>query len=249
MSRRALSSCRCERRGATALLTPSCPRFASAAPRRPKKAGGARGYGGGGYGPNKRKGSRPGAGGDDDYRAPGGSGRFGGPLDREMQFFEKVKARLRNRELYQDFLKCLNLYAQEIISRQELLNLAHVSSPGRRVCVCGSSCAGLGGVAAGWCRAPHLLRPAGRRAAAAPPLRSLTLPLALVQAPPLARSPTSRQHPQDIIGRFPDLLDGFNRFLARCETMDAVDSEMRAQFGGGKISAKDIARLKGQTIR
>jgi hypothetical protein len=27
----------------------------------------------------------------------------------------------------QDFLKCLNLYAQEIISRQELLNLAHVS--------------------------------------------------------------------------------------------------------------------------
>lgn len=46
-----------------------------------------------------------------------------------MQFFEKVKARLRNRELYQDFLKCLNLYAQEIISRQELLNLAHVGSP------------------------------------------------------------------------------------------------------------------------
>eukprot|EP00882_Tetradesmus_deserticola_P017584 GHRQ01018837.1.p4 GENE.GHRQ01018837.1~~GHRQ01018837.1.p4 ORF type:complete len:107 (+),score=52.00 GHRQ01018837.1:397-717(+) len=45
-----------------------------------------------------------------------------------LQFFEKVKARLRNRELYQDFLKCLNLYAQEIISRQELLNLAHVSS-------------------------------------------------------------------------------------------------------------------------
>lgn len=39
----------------------------------------------------------------------------------------QVKARLRNRELYQDFLKCLNLYAQEIISRQELLNLAHVS--------------------------------------------------------------------------------------------------------------------------
>jgi histone deacetylase complex regulatory component SIN3 len=45
-----------------------------------------------------------------------------------LQFFEKVKARLRNRELYQDFLKCLNLYAQEIISRQELINLAHVSS-------------------------------------------------------------------------------------------------------------------------
>jgi hypothetical protein len=54
---------------------------------------------------------------------------------------------------------------------------------------------------------------------------------------------------QDIIGRFPDLLDGFNRFLQRCETMDAVDSEMRSQFGAGKISAKDMARLKGQTVR
>lgn len=28
----------------------------------------------------------------------------------------------------QDFLKCLNLYAQEIISRNELINLANVSS-------------------------------------------------------------------------------------------------------------------------
>eukprot|EP00878_Enallax_costatus_P007439 GHUV01007791.1.p1 GENE.GHUV01007791.1~~GHUV01007791.1.p1 ORF type:complete len:1062 (+),score=409.26 GHUV01007791.1:105-3290(+) len=143
----------------------------------PNRGYGAGGYGaGGGGGLNKRKGMRPGdMGGNDDYM---GSGRFGGPLDREMQFFEKVKARLRNRELYQDFLKCLNLYAQEIISRQELLNLAH-----------------------------------------------------------------------DIIGRYPDLLDGFQRFLQRCETMDAVDSEMRSQFGAGKISAKDMARLKGQSVR
>eukprot|EP00882_Tetradesmus_deserticola_P011207 GHRQ01011856.1.p1 GENE.GHRQ01011856.1~~GHRQ01011856.1.p1 ORF type:complete len:534 (+),score=277.95 GHRQ01011856.1:129-1730(+) len=133
-------------------------------------------YGGAGGGLNKRKGVRGAAGMQEDD--PYGSGRFGGPLDREMQFFEKVKARLRNRELYQDFLKCLNLYAQEIISRQELLNLAH-----------------------------------------------------------------------DIIGRFPDLIDGFTRFLQRCETMDAVDNEMRSQFGAGKISAKDMARLKGQTVR
>lgn len=56
-----------------------------------------------------------------------GSGRFGGQLDREMQFFEKVKQRLRSKEQYQDFLKCLNLYAQEIISRNELINLANVS--------------------------------------------------------------------------------------------------------------------------
>jgi hypothetical protein len=54
---------------------------------------------------------------------------------------------------------------------------------------------------------------------------------------------------QDIIGRFPDLIDGFTRFLQRCETMDAVDNEMRSQFGAGRISAKDMARLKGQTVR
>jgi hypothetical protein len=30
--------------------------------------------------------------------------------------------------LLQDFLKCLNLYAQEIISRGELINLANVSA-------------------------------------------------------------------------------------------------------------------------
>lgn len=28
--------------------------------------------------------------------------------------------RLRNREQYQDFLKCLNLFAQEIVAKQEL---------------------------------------------------------------------------------------------------------------------------------
>lgn len=49
-------------------------------------------------GTNKRKGTRQQAAEQqDDY----GSGRFGGQLDREMQFFEKVKARLRNREQYQ----------------------------------------------------------------------------------------------------------------------------------------------------
>lgn len=49
-------------------------------------------------GTNKRKGGRPGdMGHHDEY----GSGRFGGQLDREMQFFEKVKARLRSKEQYQ----------------------------------------------------------------------------------------------------------------------------------------------------
>jgi hypothetical protein len=40
-----------------------------------------------------------------------------------MHFFERVKARLRNRDAYQDFLKCLNLFAQEIITKQELVSL------------------------------------------------------------------------------------------------------------------------------
>lgn len=49
-------------------------------------------------GGNKRKGGRPGdMGHADEY----GSGRFGGQLDREMQFFEKVKQRLRSKEQYQ----------------------------------------------------------------------------------------------------------------------------------------------------
>jgi hypothetical protein len=48
-------------------------------------------------GANKRKGGRPDLGHHDEY----GSGRFGGQLDREMQFFEKVKARLRSKEQYQ----------------------------------------------------------------------------------------------------------------------------------------------------
>lgn len=77
-------------------------------------------------GANKRKGGRPDLGHHDEY----GSGRFGGQLDREMQFFEKVKQRLRSKEQYQDFLKCLNLYAQEIISRNELINLAQVNHQG-----------------------------------------------------------------------------------------------------------------------
>jgi hypothetical protein len=86
-------------------------------------------------GANKRKGGRPDLGHHDEY----GSGRFGGQLDREMQFFEKVKQRLRSKEQYQDFLKCLNLYAQEIISRNELINLAQVSSGVKRL-LNGSTC-------------------------------------------------------------------------------------------------------------
>ncbi|KAK9837425.1 hypothetical protein WJX81_001540 [Elliptochloris bilobata] len=41
-------------------------------------------------------------------------------LATQLNFFERVKQRVRSREAYQDFLKCLNLYAQEIIPRAEL---------------------------------------------------------------------------------------------------------------------------------
>jgi hypothetical protein len=55
---------------------------------------------------------------------------------------------------------------------------------------------------------------------------------------------------QDIIGKFPDLMEGFNRFLARCETMDAVDNEMRGQFGQQRgISQREMQRLKGVSAR
>ncbi|KAK9905961.1 hypothetical protein WJX75_009654 [Coccomyxa subellipsoidea] len=52
---------------------------------------------------------------DDDRR-----GTVRSNLAKELSFFEKVKTRLRNREQYQDFLKCLNLFAQEIVAKQEL---------------------------------------------------------------------------------------------------------------------------------
>ena len=52
-----------------------------------------------------------------------------GMMQREVAFFDRVKARLRNRELYQEFLKCLNIFSQEIIGFPELNNL--VSERGR----------------------------------------------------------------------------------------------------------------------
>lgn len=138
---------------------------------------------GGGYGAgakggfNQRKGSM----GRGDHDEMGG-GRPGA-LTKELAFFDKVKQRLRSREAYQDFLKCLNLFANEIISRQELMHLAN-----------------------------------------------------------------------DIIGRYPDLMAGFHQFLARCETMESFDQELKAiagAFGGwGRGHASNAAGgLVGECIR
>lgn len=41
----------------------------------------------------------------------------------ELSFFEEVKSKLNNREAYNDLLKCINLYAQDVISKSELVGL------------------------------------------------------------------------------------------------------------------------------
>ena len=58
--------------------------------------------------------------------ARGGEAGDYGPrssLAREAGFFDRVKARVRSRDTYQDFLKCLNLFAQEIITKAELVGM------------------------------------------------------------------------------------------------------------------------------
>eukprot|EP00232_Nephroselmis_pyriformis_P019508 CAMPEP_0182880668 /NCGR_PEP_ID=MMETSP0034_2-20130328/16687_1 /TAXON_ID=156128 /ORGANISM="Nephroselmis pyriformis, Strain CCMP717" /LENGTH=677 /DNA_ID=CAMNT_0025013665 /DNA_START=122 /DNA_END=2152 /DNA_ORIENTATION=+ len=97
-------------------------------------------------------------------------------LAKELQFFERVKARLRNKDAYQEFLKCLNIFSQDIISKMELQGLVY-----------------------------------------------------------------------DILGRFPDLLMGFNDLMARCESLDM---EVDTKIGqGGKLSAKDISKMKAMSAR
>eukprot|EP01018_Ginkgo_biloba_P002349 Gb_35988 [translate_table: standard] len=68
---------------------------------------------------------------------------------QESHFCDKVKAKLRNHDTYQEFLKCLHIYSKEIINRSELQSLV-----------------------------------------------------------------------ADILGKFPDLMDGFNEFLSQCENID-----------------------------
>ncbi|KAJ8760863.1 hypothetical protein K2173_021901 [Erythroxylum novogranatense] len=74
-----------------------------------------------------------------------------GALSQELAFFEKVKEKLHNPEDYQEFLRCLHLYTEEIIKRSELLSLVG-----------------------------------------------------------------------DLLGRYPDLIDGFNEFFARCEKNEGL---------------------------
>ena len=44
-------------------------------------------------------------------------------LAKELTFFEKAKTRLRNRETYNELIKCLNIFNSEVISKMELQSL------------------------------------------------------------------------------------------------------------------------------
>ena len=68
-------------------------------------------------------GQKPGGGAAKSRFAGDVGGRLPPVTQRESQFFERVKNRLKTREVYQDFLKCLNLFAQEIISKDEMVQL------------------------------------------------------------------------------------------------------------------------------
>eukprot|EP01137_Pigoraptor_chileana_P015243 Opistho-2@70936 len=41
----------------------------------------------------------------------------------EYAFFDKVKKAINNRQVYDNFLRCLNLYSQEVINKQDLVHL------------------------------------------------------------------------------------------------------------------------------
>jgi paired amphipathic helix protein Sin3a len=46
-------------------------------------------------------------------------------FEEEMDFFDKVRRRLDNKFAYIEFLRCLNLFSNEIITRQELIQLVY----------------------------------------------------------------------------------------------------------------------------
>jgi len=69
--------------------------------------GGGRGVGGGGGG----------------RKPPPALRRDDPKVQRELGFLDKVRARLRSKDGYADFLKCLNLYAEDVITKGDLVTL------------------------------------------------------------------------------------------------------------------------------
>jgi paired amphipathic helix protein Sin3a len=70
-----------------------------------------------GQGPAKKK-PKTGTGKDVSIAEAGKHGSF-----TEFAFFDKVRKALRNQETYENFLRCLNLFNQEIVSRSELVTI------------------------------------------------------------------------------------------------------------------------------
>jgi hypothetical protein len=53
---------------------------------------------------------------------------------------------------------------------------------------------------------------------------------------------------QDVIGRYPDLVQGFNHFLNRCETMESFDVDLRNISNSVRLP-KDMGRMKAGSAR
>lgn len=73
-------------------------------------------YGGGGGGGR-------GVGGGGGRKPPPALRRDDPKVQRELGFLDKVRARLRSKDGYADFLKCLNLYAEDVITKGDLVTL------------------------------------------------------------------------------------------------------------------------------
>lgn len=71
----------------------------------------------------RRAGGAYGAAASKPKRAPPPLRRDDPKVQREFAFLHKVKNRLRNDESYADFLKCLNLYADDVLEKQDLVML------------------------------------------------------------------------------------------------------------------------------
>nr|XP_016440570.1 PREDICTED: paired amphipathic helix protein Sin3-like 3 [Nicotiana tabacum] len=128
---------------------------------------------------------------------------FGGPHEdkdvmkimycQEFSFCEKVKERLQSPADYQAFLKCLHLYSTEIISRKELQSLLWFAWVPLALSV--------GSI--GWS------------------FDAAKLDRAIYTKQVLSFDRQKRETGvADLLGKCPDLMEGFNEFLERCEKID-----------------------------
>ncbi|KAL8150199.1 hypothetical protein V2J09_020007 [Rumex salicifolius] len=115
---------------------------------------------------------------DGDERCRADKGALKSVYSQEFAFCDKVKDRLQKSNGYQEFLKLLDLYSREIITRKEMHTLVH-----------------------------------------------------------------------DLLGKYSDLIEGFDEFLARCEKIDVFLADLnKKESKNGLLSKqeKDEGRDKGQ---